>query len=224
MVLKNMLNGDKIPICRIEDLEVTLVNRTLPVRVKLPTGEPTWHSLPKIRAAELQCMQLSIALLARHESEMYVTTEMEKNGASFLQSNDNHDEQVSTSRRTSDTIKKQSEENERKFDSQISKSKPQNDLRIEQSKQVKSLSNDEKKISKLQTPILTRALTLSHPVSDKLSGDDEKRVKVNHSKLERQRSEQEEKTIRTQQTIIRGKVMPSPSSSSNRHRTKTNII
>jgi len=90
MVLKNTLNGDKIPICRVEDLEVTLVSPDFPVKVRLPTkGEHLWRSLPEIRAAEIQCMQLSLALLARHESEIYVTTGAEKNSANFLQTDSN---------------------------------------------------------------------------------------------------------------------------------------
>ena len=79
MVLKNTLNGDKIPICRVEDLEITLVSPDLPVKVRLPAkGESQWRFLSEVRAAEVQCMQLSLALLARHESEMYVTIEAEK--------------------------------------------------------------------------------------------------------------------------------------------------
>jgi hypothetical protein len=93
MVLKNTLNGDKIPICRVEDLEVTLVSPDFPVKVRLPTkGEYLWRSLPEIRAAEIQCMQLSLALLARHESEMYVTIGAEKNSANFLQSDSNQEQ------------------------------------------------------------------------------------------------------------------------------------
>jgi len=74
MVLKSSLHGDKIPICRVEDLEVTLVSPDLPIKVRLISKtEQNWRSLSEVRAAEVQCMQLALALLARHESEMYVT-------------------------------------------------------------------------------------------------------------------------------------------------------
>ncbi|CAF4751444.1 unnamed protein product, partial [Rotaria magnacalcarata] len=79
MVLKSIINGDKIPICRVEDLEITLVNPDLPVKVRLPArGEYSWHELSEVRAAEVQCVQLSLALFARHESEMYIATERQK--------------------------------------------------------------------------------------------------------------------------------------------------
>lgn len=79
MVLKNSLQGDKIPICRVEDLEVTLVSPDLPIKVRLTTkNEQHWRSLSEVRAAEVQCMQLALALLARHESEMYVTLDTNK--------------------------------------------------------------------------------------------------------------------------------------------------
>ncbi len=56
MVLKNTLNGDKIPICRVEDLEITLVSPDLPVKVRLSAdSEHQWRSLSEVRAAEIQC-------------------------------------------------------------------------------------------------------------------------------------------------------------------------
>ncbi len=223
MVLKNILIGDQIPICRVESLEVTLVNPNLPIKVKLPIGDPTWRSLPKIRAAELQCMQLTISLLSRHESEMYVTIETEKNSFNFLHSNYNNEERLLTLRRGSDINKKQTEENERRnFDNQLVKPKVEKEIQYEPLRPTKYPINDEKKISKPPTPILSRAMTLSHPASDKLYRDEEKRVKENNLKSERQRSEQDEKTTRTQRTIIRDKPPSSPSF--NRHKTKTNII
>ena len=79
LVFKHILNGDQIPLCCIDDLEVFLIPSNVSVRVKLPTNDSTWDSLPEIRAAQVQCMQLSLALLARHESEMYVTTDLETN-------------------------------------------------------------------------------------------------------------------------------------------------
>lgn len=117
MVLKNTLNGDRIPICRVEDLEITLVSPDLPVRVRLPQkDEHQWRSLSEVRAAEVQCMQLSLALLARHESEMYVTIEADRNRISSLQSTYNQHEQPSKTRSAScTTVQKHLEECEKIF-------------------------------------------------------------------------------------------------------------
>ncbi len=116
MVLKTTLNGDKIPICRVEDLEITLVSPDLPVKIRLPTkSEHVWRSLSEVRAAEVQCMQLSLALLARHESEMYVTIEAEKNTTNYLQSNYNQKERTHKTQQTTDAIKKHLEECEEVF-------------------------------------------------------------------------------------------------------------
>ena len=78
LVFKRILNGDQIPLCRVEDLEVSLVSSNITVRVKLPTTNSRWRSTPEIRAAEVQCMQLSFALLARHESQTFVSTDLDK--------------------------------------------------------------------------------------------------------------------------------------------------
>jgi hypothetical protein len=129
MVLKNTLNGDKIPICRVEDLEITLVSPDLAIRVRLPTkGEQQWRSVSEVRAAEIQCMQLSLALLARHESEMYVTIEAEKNTTNYLQSSYNQDQRTTKSRQPSEAIKKHLEECEKVFSTNTkSKSKTADD-------------------------------------------------------------------------------------------------
>jgi hypothetical protein len=74
IVLRATLNGDRIPICNVDNLEISLVSPDLPVRVKLPMDvDNSWRALPDIRAAELQCMQLSLSILSRHESEVYVS-------------------------------------------------------------------------------------------------------------------------------------------------------
>ena len=126
MVLKNTLNGDRIPICRVEDLEITLVSPDLPVRVRLPTkDEHQWRSLSEVRAAEVQCMQLALALLARHESEMYVTIEADRHRISYLQSNYNQHEQTSKTR----SVRKHLEECEKIFPS-TNKSSPKKDVNV----------------------------------------------------------------------------------------------
>ena len=116
MVLKNTLNGDRIPICRVEDLEITLVSPDLPVKVRLPRkDEHQWRSLSEVRAAEVQCMQLSLALLARHESEMYVTIEADRNRVSSLQSTYNQHEQPSKTRSSATAVQKHLDECEKIF-------------------------------------------------------------------------------------------------------------
>ncbi|CAF1283487.1 unnamed protein product, partial [Didymodactylos carnosus] len=81
LMLKSILNGDQVPICRTADLEITLVSPNIPVQVRLPvTQEHYWRTLSEVRAAELQCMQLSLALLVRHESEVHVNNDSGYNG------------------------------------------------------------------------------------------------------------------------------------------------
>jgi len=116
MVLKNTLNGDKIPICRVEDLEITLVSPDLPVKVRLSAeSEHQWRSLSEVRAAEIQCMQLALALLARHESEMYVTMGTEKDTKNYSRSSSNQEQRIHKSHQVSDARKKHLEECERVF-------------------------------------------------------------------------------------------------------------
>ncbi|CAF3370219.1 unnamed protein product [Rotaria sp. Silwood1] len=143
MVLKTTLNGDKIPICRVEDLEVTLVSADLPIKVRLPTkSEHMWRSLSEVRAAEIQCMQLALALLARHESEMYITTETQRNTKNYLESTYNQQLRATNSHQSSDAIKKHIEECEKVFENNStttnnnnitkSRSKPNDDLHTHQ--------------------------------------------------------------------------------------------
>lgn len=123
MVLKTTLNGDRIPICRVEDLEITLVSPDLPVRVRLPTkDEHQWRSLSEVRAAEVQCMQLALALLARHESEMYITIETDRHRISSRYNQ--HDPTFQS--RSSSTVRKHLEECERIFPS-TTKASPKKD-------------------------------------------------------------------------------------------------
>ncbi|UJR15894.1 hypothetical protein I4U23_002818 [Adineta vaga] len=116
MVLKSTLNGDKVPICRVEDLEVTLISPDFPLRVRLPTrNEHSWHSLSEVRAAEVQCMQLALALLARHESEMYVSIDAKQNKTNHSQSTYNQEQRSHRSRQSTDIRKRHVEECEKVF-------------------------------------------------------------------------------------------------------------
>ncbi len=67
-------------------------------------------------------------------------------------------------------------------------------------------------------------MPVSHPVSDKLYRDNEKRVLQEQLKTERQRIEQGEKVKQTPRTMIREKLMTSSSSSFNNSRTKASNI
>ncbi|CAF1189642.1 unnamed protein product [Adineta ricciae] len=80
MTFKRILSGDKIPLCRVDNLEVTLVNLDLAIPVKVQSHDQS----PNIHAAEYRCMQLTISLLSRHESEIYVSIDMDQNPANFL--------------------------------------------------------------------------------------------------------------------------------------------
>jgi hypothetical protein len=182
MVLKSTLNGDKIPICRVEDHEITLVGPDLPVKVRLPIkSEHIWRSLPEVRAAEVQCMQLSLALLARHESEMYVTIEAEKNTTNSLQSNYNQEKRYTKSQRSSDAIKKHLEECEKVFGNHVSsKSKTHDDKRSVQSttRQFNNLTLASQNLQRQNSSELSqvtkdesvrkRPIHSSHAASDKL--------------------------------------------------------
>jgi hypothetical protein len=211
VVLKNTLNGDKVPICCVENRQVMLVNPDLSVKVKLPIDEHKWFSLPEIRTAELQCMQLTLALLTRHESEIYVTVEGEKKTGS------NEKQRLFTSQQSSETIKKHTEERERIPHSQIWKCKSEEDLNVGQRKELKS---DE---SKSQTPKLSRATQLFHPASDKFYRNDEKRLLQENFKSDRQCLEQGEKFNHSPRTIISEKLISSPPLSAHHNKSKAKI-
>ncbi|CAF1068165.1 unnamed protein product [Adineta ricciae] len=116
LVLKNTLNGDKVPICRVDDLEVTLISPDFPLRVRLPgRSEHSWHSLSEVRAAEVQCMQLALALLARHESEMYVSIDAEKKSTNRSHSTYNQEQRSHRSRQADEIRRKHVEECEKVF-------------------------------------------------------------------------------------------------------------
>jgi hypothetical protein len=223
MVLKSTLTGDRIPICHVDDLDVSLVPPDLPVRVRLPVGDNTWRSLSEVRAAELQCMQLSLALLSRHESEIYVTIETENNTRNYLQSSYNQDQQAIVSRQSSNTVKKHLEECETIFNGHTTKSKASNDLR---SLQSKTIMNDDRKMTRQlssnhqESPKITRISSISsHPTSDKFYRKDEKRSIEDKHRIEPQRLD---KANLSGQVIVRNKPASSSSRSvfPNNHKTK----
>jgi hypothetical protein len=220
VVLKTTLNGDKVPICYVENRQVMLVNPDFSVKVKLPIDEHKWSSLPEIRTAELQCMQLTLALLTRHESEIYVKVEGEKKTGDFLQAASNEKQRLFTSRQLSETIKKHIEERERVPHSRISKCKSEDDLNVGQRKE---LTSDEQKIIKSQTPKLSRAKPLFHPASDKFYRNDEKRLLQENFKSDRQRLEQREKFNHSPKTIISDKLISSPPLSAHHNKSKAKI-
>ena len=234
MVLKNTVNGDKIPICRVEDQEITLVNPDLPVRIRLPVGEPTWRSLPEIRAAERQCLLLSLALLSRHESEMFVTIESEKNTTNYLQSNYEREQRALavppsvTARSSSDTGKKHADETDKISGHSLSRSRVSADARsmpamVHLSEERRSTKQ---KLSTHQSsPKIARPSPLSHPASDRLYKEDEKRsMSSGHHRLERLPSVPPSTAIQPHRLSRREKPTSSSSSAnSSSHRTRINM-
>ncbi|CAF0751736.1 unnamed protein product [Didymodactylos carnosus] len=173
LVLKSVLNGDKVPICRTQDLEITLVSPDIPVQVRLPTKqEHYWRTLSEVRAAELQCMQLALALLARHESEMYINNESGYNGdLSMIQSTQNPEE-----------LKKHIEECERIFASPAAKTKSGDTLTR------KPTDSRNKSTNVINPPLASSNETTGQPIhatSDKLyksSNTSQQTVNQKHSR------------------------------------------
>ncbi|CAF1451459.1 unnamed protein product [Rotaria sordida] len=170
------------------------------VYVKLLRGRPPiktidykykCHSLFDIHKAELQCMQLSRALLSRDESEVYVTIEDNKTIANYLKSNDNQLQQKS-----SNTNEKHINEIEIIRNNQISNPKTENKVHFKQLVSIKKFSNNDKIISNQQKIIL------GHSTSNKLYQNHDKRLKQN------------EKSHQIQQTIIQNRPILLSSSSS----------
>ncbi|CAF1170077.1 unnamed protein product [Adineta steineri] len=234
MVLKNTLNGDKIPICRVEDLEVTLISPDFPLKVRMPTkSEHVWRSLSEVRAAEVQCMQLALALLARHESEMYVSIEAEKNTPNHVHPSYNQVERSHrSSRPSSDAMKKHIEECEKVFGTN---NQNQNQIRTKSTTDNNnfdsSLSADRhvsltKKNSHRnqstqhhgpidEPPIRTHSHS-SHPASDKLYRTFDKRSN------DSERTEQTDSYNHSHRPTIRKPSFPPPSSH-HHHHNKTKI-
>ncbi|CAF3708879.1 unnamed protein product [Rotaria sordida] len=179
------------PIKTIDYHVISLVNPDLPVKVKLLLGKYKCHSLFDIHKAELQCMQLSRALLSRDESEVYVTIEDDKTIVNYLKSNDNQLQQKS-----SNTNEKHINEIEIIRNNQISNPKTENKVHFKQLVSIKNFSNNDKIISNQQKIIL------GHSTSNKLYQNHDKRLKQN------------EKSHQIQQTIIQNRPILLSSSSS----------
>ena len=184
MVLKSTLNGYKIPICRVEDLEITLVSPDLPVKVRLPDREEAvWRSCAELRAAEVQCMQLALALLARHESGVYVTNEEEKNTRNDLESNYNEEQGALHTGQSSRSLRKYREECEKVFgQSRLPKLRSTDDgddRRPAQSmaRQFRNLTLGNKETQRHESTGPSKANTLprTHTPSERLYRREEKR-------------------------------------------------
>ena len=216
MVLRTTLNGDRVPICRVDNLEITLVTPDLPVRVKMPVSENSWRSLSQIRAAELQCMQIPLALLSRHESEGYVTIEAEKNTTSYLQSNYNQEQRASTLQPTPESARYYTE-----TVVQPMLTKSSNEMR---SLQSRSSLADSRKVHKPPSAYYSGAS--SHAASDRLYQDNAKSGEQSTRKPERSRRETGENYTPSHRTTIREKTTsssytPSSSSSGTTYKTST---
>ena len=230
MVLKNTLNGNKIPICRVEDLEITLVSPDFPVKVRLPTkNDHQWRSVSEIRAAEIQCMQLALALLARHESEMYVTSGAERTTANYLQSYSNDEDQRQKSREIVDVRKKHLEDCEKVFGNST-KGKIDDDMYPYQSTEKQSrnstisrqnripkqqsVSSEEPRISTREQPMRIPKHQSTHNASDKLYRS------VDRGLTYEDRVEQVDTYNRPRRSIARTTSLATPSDN---YRTKPNI-
>jgi hypothetical protein len=216
MVLKTTLNGDKIPICRVEDLEITLVSPDLPIRVRLPTkNEQQWRSLSEIRAAEIQCMQLSLALLARHESEMYVTIEGEKNTSNYLQSSYYQDQRPMKSHQSSEAVKKHLEECEKVFSTNTkSKSK------IDDHSHLHNTSDRLPKSSSASGTILPRQSSREHHEPSRSSRNHPSHAASDKFYRTSSKDESGDAYNRSRRPLIK---QNSLAASSGTHKTKTNI-
>jgi hypothetical protein len=219
IVLRATLNGDRIPICNVDNLEISLVSPDLPVRVKLPMDvDNSWRALPDIRAAELQCMQLSLSILSRHESEVYVRIENEKNTANYLQGNYNQEQYTSNIRSSIDTAKKHADESDRTTMSHTTtRVKASNEARALQAKP--SYANDGKASRQLSSyqqlsPTISHITPLTHQVPDRFYQDDGKRSMHGTRKVERQYTEPDEKYRPSQRRITREKTASSSTTSS----------
>ncbi|CAF2655347.1 unnamed protein product [Rotaria sp. Silwood2] len=200
MLFRRTLIGDKVPIYLIKDHVICLVNPDLPVEVKVPINRHRWHTLLDTRKAELKCMQLSLTLLSRDESEIYVTVEDDKIIANYLKSNDNPQQQQS-----SDRNEKHTDDVKIIRYSQILSSKTGNNTHLKQLTSTKNFSNNDKILSNQQKTKLTKSTPFTHSTSDKFCQNHDKQIKQNGNKNKRQHSKQDEKSHEIQQTIFQDK-------------------
>lgn len=225
MIFRGALGGDRIPLCRLEDFQITLATPDLPVQVRLPSASETgWRSLADIRNAELQCMQLSLALLSRHESDVFVHIESDKIGVNYLQQSYREEQTSNKVRSTEERVRKHS--NEKDKDKNKEKHSNPNTLRTKLVHQPRSLQtrpslsvdNRQPTISTTtnhqSSPRITRLMPLTHPASDRLYREEEKRVAEANRTVERMSTEFGEKLIIPPRSILRAKPSTSAKSSS----------
>lgn len=199
LVLKQAVKGDFIPVCRTDNLQLALINPDFSSRVKLPSNDQSWRSKPEIRAAEIQCMQLGLKLLSRHESECYVTLETSKTHLNIIQSSQN---QQAYNRQISYSKTKQEDE----YDQPVNTNKYQ------------TMPNKYGEVDRYYVPTEN-----SHAASDKLYRDDARRSLQEHLKAERQRIEQGERYTQSTRQTVRNKPSTTASLSYNT-KSKTNVI
>lgn len=201
LVFKQAFKGDLVPVCRIDTLQLALANPDFSTRVKVPSSDQSWRSKPEVRAAEMQCMQLGLKLLSRHESESYVSLETSKTQLNILQSSQ---AQQSYGRQTSYNTKSKQEED---YVPPSTKT------------QYRAQSNKYEESSQYYGPTETY-----HAASDKLYRDDARRSLQEHLKAERQRIEQGEKYSQSSRQTLRTKPSTTTSSLSYNTKSKTNVI
>ncbi|CAF3471453.1 unnamed protein product [Rotaria socialis] len=186
LIFRRVLTGDHVPLCCVRDLKISLASPDLPLRLKLPIDENRWHSIPEVHSAELVCMQLSLALFSRFESEVYVRIEGESSVAIDVKSNNNR--KSLHSHKSVDFVEKQVGEWEVASHDQIPTSKSQNSFNCAEPRYIEVVSAADKTMALQQATKMLGAKSSMHPVSDMLYRDHDRRLRENDVQCEQEHS------------------------------------
>ncbi|CAM4760280.1 unnamed protein product [Rotaria magnacalcarata] len=177
LIFHRVLTGDHVPLCRVKDLEISLASPDLPLKLKVPIDENRWYSISEVHSAELLCMQLSLALFSRFESEVYVRIEGESSVAIGAKSKDNR-KPLQSQKSIDPTDKHVGEWGVTSHD-QMPTSNSQNHFIGEQPVYIEVLSTADKTMALQQATKLSRTNSSMHPVSDMLYRDHDRRSREN---------------------------------------------
>lgn len=197
MVFTGSFVGERVPMCYTDNYALSLVSPDAHVRVKLPIDQYKWRSIPEAHAAERQCMQLSLALLSRYESESYVIFDKTLNNYN-IRSNDNQKSQLLPPRKRSDTIEKHTDKTEKGFHSPILPLAASNNIHRVPLRATKTISDSDGNISSQQKLRIPKAAPASHVPSDQLYRDNEKRLTQDDNRPERRHQKPEERSHHSQ--------------------------
>lgn len=186
IMFRKSLMGDQVPICYAHNYQLSLVNPDSFSKTKLPMDNNKWHSVPEFHTAELQCMQLSLALFSRHESEVYVTFENEQSKTMTPKSHENR-RQLQHQQEPFETFERQFNDLEINSNDQLIKSRAVNTFHSEHPALHRTWSNDDKIIVNQQSVRSSSAKQPNHPASDMLYRDHERRARENNVHIEQQR-------------------------------------